>query len=471
MLAALTRAEHEGIVHRDVKPENVLVSPDGHVKIADFGIAKAINRVNPSGFLTATGMAIGTPAYMAPEQAMAGAIGPWTDLYAVGCIAYELFTSTIPFAAPENQMAMLVRRINEPIPPPDTVNPALPAQLSAWIAGLLARDPGARTRSAETAANELEDIVIGIAGPRWRRTSRLPATAVEAEVDPLTTTGAPRPPATRRPIEGRFGEAGSAAGTEPRPEVVASTDVETPPPDHAIPGPYTPPPDEAIPALHPPPDDAIPGPYTPPPDDAIPGPYTPPPDDAFVTFRPSAEARTEHQDEPTAPPDSVPAEQESEPIAAPADEAAGERADETAAAPDEDAEPTSYETYREPPAAAAADRPRAGARPGISVRTRTGADTGARAGTGPTASAAAGHHAEPDDGSRCRGHDPAGQATAAPPRAGPNSGAGRHRGSQEARTVDRRSRSPGPARTHRLPRPAPVGAREPRETCGPRGTV
>ena len=216
MLAALTRAEREGIVHRDVKPENVLVSTDGHVKIADFGIAKAINRVNPSGFLTATGMAIGTPAYMAPEQAMAGAIGPWTDLYAVGCIAYELFTSTIPFAAPENQMAMLVRRINEPIPPPDTVNPALPAQLSAWIAGLLARDPGARTRSAETAANELEDIVIGIAGPRWRRTSRLPATAVEAEVDPLTTTGAPRPPATRRPIEGRFGEAGSAAGTEPR---------------------------------------------------------------------------------------------------------------------------------------------------------------------------------------------------------------------------------------------------------------
>ena len=320
MLAALTQAEHQGIVHRDVKPENVLVSPDGHVKIADFGIAKAINRVNPTGFLTATGMAIGTPAYMAPEQAMAGEVGPWTDLYAVGCMAYELFTSTIPFAAPENQMAMLVRRINESIPSPDTVNPAVPAQLSAWIDGLLARDPGERTRSAETAADELEDIAIGIAGPRWRRTSRLPEAAVEATVDPLATTGAPRRPATRGPIEGRFGEAGSAG---PPPEVVASTDVETPPPDHAIPGPYTPPPD-----------DAIPGPYTPPPGDAIPGPYTPPPSEAFVTFQPSGDDRTEHHGEPAAPRDGVPVEEETEPIAAPADE---------------QAETTSYETYREPP--------------------------------------------------------------------------------------------------------------------------
>ena len=138
MLAALAHAEHEGIVHRDLKPENVLVSPDGHVKIADFGIAKAINRVNPSVLLTATGMAIGTPAYMAPEQAMAGEVGPWTDLYALGCMAYELFTTEIPFASTENQMAMLLRRINEPIPPANTVNPALPGELSAWIDGLLA---------------------------------------------------------------------------------------------------------------------------------------------------------------------------------------------------------------------------------------------------------------------------------------------------------------------------------------------
>ena len=120
VLAALAHAEQQGIVHRDLKPENVLVAPDGHVKIADFGIAKAINRVNPSGFLTATGMAIGTPAYMAPEQAMAREVGPWTDLYAVGCMAYEFFTSTLPSVDPDAEeaapMALLLRRINEPIP-------------------------------------------------------------------------------------------------------------------------------------------------------------------------------------------------------------------------------------------------------------------------------------------------------------------------------------------------------------------
>jgi serine/threonine protein kinase len=116
VLSALTHAEQEGIVHRDLKPENVLVAPDGRVKIADFGIAKAINRVNPSGFMTATGMAVGTLAYMAPEQAMAGQIGPWTDLYAVGCMAFEFFTSTVPFADADTPMALLLRRINEPAP-------------------------------------------------------------------------------------------------------------------------------------------------------------------------------------------------------------------------------------------------------------------------------------------------------------------------------------------------------------------
>ena len=105
VLSGLTHAEQEGIVHRDLKPENVLVAPDGRVKIAYFGIAKAINRVNPSGFMTATGMAVGTPAYMAPEQAMAGKVGPWTDLYAVGCMSFELFTSTVPFAEADTPIA------------------------------------------------------------------------------------------------------------------------------------------------------------------------------------------------------------------------------------------------------------------------------------------------------------------------------------------------------------------------------
>jgi serine/threonine protein kinase len=81
LLAGLSHAESMGIAHRDIKPENLLVSADGGVKIADFGIAKAYRQVATEEMLTPAGATVGTPAYMAPEQAMAREIGPWTDLY------------------------------------------------------------------------------------------------------------------------------------------------------------------------------------------------------------------------------------------------------------------------------------------------------------------------------------------------------------------------------------------------------
>jgi serine/threonine protein kinase len=86
VLAGLAHAESFRIVHRDLKPENIMVTADGRVKIADFGIAKATESAG-TAFMTKTGMTVGTPSYMAPEQAMAGEIGPWTDLYSVGVLA------------------------------------------------------------------------------------------------------------------------------------------------------------------------------------------------------------------------------------------------------------------------------------------------------------------------------------------------------------------------------------------------
>ena len=103
VLAGLMAAEQAGIVHRDLKPENVLVSADGRVKIADFGIAKATSDVGAGTFRTSTGMMIGTPAYMAPEQAMGTDVGPWTDLYSAGCLAFELLTG--PAAVPRRRRA------------------------------------------------------------------------------------------------------------------------------------------------------------------------------------------------------------------------------------------------------------------------------------------------------------------------------------------------------------------------------
>src|SRR4051812_49137182 len=97
VLSALGAAEHQRIVHRDLKPENIMVTREGSVKIADFGIARALGNALPEESATATGMTIGTPSYMAPEQALAQPIGPWTDLYSTGVIAFELLSGRLPF--------------------------------------------------------------------------------------------------------------------------------------------------------------------------------------------------------------------------------------------------------------------------------------------------------------------------------------------------------------------------------------
>ena len=327
MLDALDHAEQQGIVHRDLKPENVLVAPDGRVKIADFGIAKAINRVNASGFLTATGTAIGTPPYMAPEQGMARDIGPWTDLYAVGCMTHEFVTGRLPFVDPHNDeaapMAILVRRISEPAPPVRTLNDRVPEALAAWIDGLLVTDPNARTRSASDASDKLEDIVIELVGARRRRTARLPLHAVDHDVDPVAiTTGASRPASSGAAQPSETSPEGTAdRGVDAQvsvehgdlqSELDPATSLATPPPDDAIPGPYTPIPEDALPGpLTTSPEsaipDAIPGPYTPPPGDAIPGPDSLPPDDGFVTFGSPAGVPADLPDGPVAPPDEHPA--------------------------------------------------------------------------------------------------------------------------------------------------------------------
>jgi serine/threonine protein kinase len=173
VLAGLAAAEKHQIVHRDLKPENLMVTDEGGVKIADFGIAKATNELKTGAFMTSTGVAVGTPNYISPEQARAQKVGPWTDLYAVGMMAFEFFVGSPPFADTDEAMAVLLRQVNDPIPMVSDLDPSVDRRMSRWIEWLVSKKPSDRPQSAADAWEELEETLEGWLGPRWSRDAQL----------------------------------------------------------------------------------------------------------------------------------------------------------------------------------------------------------------------------------------------------------------------------------------------------------
>ena len=173
LLAGLAYAKTRGVVHRDLKPENVMVTSAGAVKIADFGMARA-RELETDGRLTDSGTTVGTPAYMAPEQALGEEPGPGADLYSVGVMAYELLSGRVPFDQAEPPMAIMLRHLNDAVPPLRSVEPEVDSELADWVERMLAKSPGDRPASASDAADDLEEIVIRLVGPRWRRLGRIP---------------------------------------------------------------------------------------------------------------------------------------------------------------------------------------------------------------------------------------------------------------------------------------------------------
>jgi hypothetical protein len=191
LLAGLSHAEKRGIVHRDLKPENVLVTSSGGVKISDFGIAKALE-VEASHRLTLTGTTVGTPAYMAPEQALAEEVGSWTDLYAVGVLAYEMLAGDVPFNGSDVPMAIMLQHVSDPVPSLAAARPELDSALSSWVERMLAKAPRDRPQTAGDAWEDLDEIAIRLLGPRWRRQARLTESppAPVARTAPATETTA-----------------------------------------------------------------------------------------------------------------------------------------------------------------------------------------------------------------------------------------------------------------------------------------
>ncbi|MFJ9606820.1 serine/threonine-protein kinase [Kitasatospora sp. NPDC101176] len=150
---ALATAHRAGVVHRDVKPANVMIQSSGAVKVVDFGIAR-VGAADDG--LTSTNVIVGTPAYMAPERFDGGGLDARSDLYAFGCLLYELLTGRTPF---RGTLYELIRQHGEVHPPaPGTLRPGLPAEVDALVLELLAKDPGRRPPHADQVADRLLHI-------------------------------------------------------------------------------------------------------------------------------------------------------------------------------------------------------------------------------------------------------------------------------------------------------------------------
>jgi serine/threonine protein kinase len=225
VLAGLSHGEAHEIVHRDLKPENLLVALDGRVKIADFGVARAYSKATTRAVVTVAGTTIGTPAYMSPEQALGSDLTPATDLYSLGVVAWELLTGQVPFDETDTPVAVLYRHVHEPVPSVRSIAPEVDVGIAEWLEKMLAKRPEERFQSADEAWVALEDVVLELLGPRWRREARL---AVEDEHRRArrTLTPASFPSVT---LDTPTPQEGPGART-PVPETIAGLSAKTPPP-------------------------------------------------------------------------------------------------------------------------------------------------------------------------------------------------------------------------------------------------
>ena len=153
---ALEVAHEQGVIHRDIKPQNLIVEPSGTLKVMDFGIARLASRKDG---VTQAGMAIGTPEYMAPEQLLGENVDFRADLYAAGCVLFECLTGRTPFVA-DSPITLVAKQLEELPPSPSSLNADVPEPLSQLVLRTLSKDPAERPASAAILHDALDRIVV-----------------------------------------------------------------------------------------------------------------------------------------------------------------------------------------------------------------------------------------------------------------------------------------------------------------------
>jgi serine/threonine-protein kinase len=154
---ALKAAHDRDVIHRDIKPHNILITASGDVKVTDFGIARAAS----SSTMTRTGHILGTAHYISPEQAMGEPVGPASDLYSLGVVLYEMLTGEMPFDA-DTPLGIAMKHVNGHLVPPQVLNPEVPDGINAVTMRLLAKNPGDRYASDSDLIEDLERVMAGL---------------------------------------------------------------------------------------------------------------------------------------------------------------------------------------------------------------------------------------------------------------------------------------------------------------------
>lgn len=234
--AALHHAHEHDVLHRDVKPENVMFSDDGVLKVTDFGIAKVLS--GSEALATRAGDILGTPAYMAPEQALGGDIGPPADVYAAGVMLYELLSGRLPFSEEGGALAIVYRHVNEEPVPVTQQAPSVPAALADVVMRALARSADERFATAEELGVAIGEAATAAWGVGWLERAELSVAAPGPILaSTMRVTDSPQAPPRQPP---KAPDTIIGAVPDQPPSDAADTGTGAPdssPPDHADAGP------------------------------------------------------------------------------------------------------------------------------------------------------------------------------------------------------------------------------------------